>query len=64
MHYYLQTGEQIRRLDELEFEIIKQTQPLRLNESLSYKSNTKVYSFNNSTILETEYDCDRLFKIR
>lgn len=64
MHYYLQRGEQIRRLDELEFEIIKQTQPLRLEHSLEPKNNTKVYSFNNSIILETEYDCDWLFKIR
>ena len=64
MHYYLQKGEQIRRLDELEFEIIKSTQPLQSVPTLEKHTKTRVYSFNNSIILATEYNLDFLFKIR
>ena len=61
MHYYMQTGEQIRRLDELEFEIIKQTQPLRLVKETML---LKLYESKDFNILETVLDLYSVLKIR
>ena len=57
----MQKGEQIRRLDELEFEIIKQTQPLRLVKETML---LKLYESKDFNILETVLDLYNVFKIR